>query len=58
MKLLALMIPKLKAQEKLESLESINAESIYRIVYLATDDKELANRLQNQMLLKEAELNS
>lgn len=56
MKLLALVIPKIQAIEKLESMGGMNAERIYQIVLLATDDKELANKTQNQWILKEAEL--
>lgn len=57
MKLLAIVIPKIQAIEKLESMEQIDAERIFTIVYLATDDRELANKIQNKWMLKEAELN-
>jgi wobble nucleotide-excising tRNase len=51
-------MPIIKARERLEKLEKINAENIKPIILLAYNDEKLADSVQNQWLLNEQKRNA
>lgn len=48
----------LKAREELEKLRSYDASNIFQLHYAAFENEEQAKELQNNWLLKEAEVQS
>lgn len=48
----------IKAREELQQLHSYNASNIFQLHYTAFENEEKAKELQNNWLLKEAEVQS
>lgn len=52
-RLLALVIPTLKARELLDTMKLVDSSTISKIVFTAYGDEKLASQVENTMLLNE-----
>lgn len=58
LKLLSLVLDTIKARELLDQMKSVHSGNIRDIVMKAYNDKKLADKIENEYLLKESSLKS